>query len=128
VEGVTNVRVHSVEQANELVNLASARRATSSTWFYKTSSRSHAIYSFLVSMEPKTTQQDSSSTTGEDDDDDDQEEDLGAMTAKLTLVDLAGSEQIQKVGSCWFAAEGIHQYQEGFVCPRKGRVVSGGQS
>jgi hypothetical protein len=96
VEGVTNVRVHSVEQANELVNLASARRATSSTWLNKTSSRSHAIYSFLVSMEPKTTQQDSSSTTGNDTNDNDQ--DLVAMTAKLTLVDLAGSEQIKKSG------------------------------
>jgi hypothetical protein len=77
VEGVTCVQVESVEHATDLVNQAAARRATASTLMNEQSSRSHAIYTFHVTMEHPS-------------------EELS--TAKLTLVDLAGSERIKQTG------------------------------
>lgn len=79
VEGSQNFKVHSWEHANELVHLAATRRATGSTNMNAQSSRSHAIYTFIVTMEPQDAEQE-------------------AMSAKLTMVDLAGSEQIKKSG------------------------------
>ena len=104
VEGPTLMRVHSVEQAMELVRLAATRRATSSTQRNEQSSRSHAIYSFLVSMQPR---------SGNSAD---------ALSSKLTLVDLAGSEQLKKSGVQGNQAkESININKDLFVL---GKVVS----
>ena len=79
VEGSQNFKVHSWEKADELVHVAATRRATGSTIMNAQSSRSHAIYTFIVTMATRDT-------------------DKEAMSAKLTMVDLAGSEQIKKSG------------------------------
>ena len=105
VEGATQVRLHSATQAMELVTKASERRATSSTNRNAQSSRSHAIYSFLVKMQPKSS---NPVTVG--------------MSAKVTLIDLAGSEQLKKSGVKGDQKrESIHINKDLFVL---GKVVS----
>lgn len=79
VEGSLNFKVHSWDHADELIQVAATRRVTGSTNMNAQSSRSHAIYTFIVTMKPRDINQE-------------------AMSAKLTMVDLAGSEQIKKSG------------------------------
>lgn len=108
VEGATQVPLHSVDHAMELVQLAATRRATSCTLRNEQSSRSHAIYSFLVTMQPR----DKTNKAAVPD----------AMSARLTLVDLAGSEQIKKSGVVGAQAkESININKDLFVL---GKVVS----
>ncbi|GAX24019.1 hypothetical protein FisN_26Lh089 [Fistulifera solaris] len=79
VEGSQNFKVRSWEHADELVHVAATRRVTGSTQMNAQSSRSHAVYTFIVTMEPRDRAQET-------------------MSAKLTMVDLAGSEKIKKSG------------------------------
>jgi len=96
VKGLTCVNVTSTEQVRQLMDAAAKQRTTASTKMNMRSSRSHAICSLLVTINPATqsgTNQ-SMSTRAE------------VITAKLTLVDLAGSERIKETG-----VVGIHQQE-----------------
>lgn len=79
MKGLQNIHVHSYEHANELAHLAASRRAKGSTHMNAQSSRSHVIYTFIVTMEPRKANQ-------------------KIVCAKLTMVDLAGSDQIKQSG------------------------------
>lgn len=101
VEGVTHMRVHSIEHTNELIRVAASRRATAATLMNDQSSRSHAIYTFLVNLEPKSIAEiegDSMEGPAADRYRSTPSTPLLPLTAKLTLVDLAGSEQIKRSG------------------------------
>jgi hypothetical protein len=102
VTGLTKLRVESVDQAKALMEQATLRRTTGSTKLNERSSRSHAICTLLVTIEPK-----GSSET---------------ITAKLTLVDLAGSERIKETGVVGIQKqESININKDLFVL---GKVVS----
>ena len=82
---------------------AGNKRATASTAMNAVSSRSHAIFTLLVTVAPA--------------------EDEEAVSAKLTLVDLAGSERIKRRGAEGTRMkEGININKGLFVL---GQVVSG---
>ena len=90
--------VKSPQQVKELMNEAAKRRTTASTRMNMRSSRSHAICSLLVTINPATktisSQSSLSGTRAE------------VISAKLTLVDLAGSERIKETG-----VVGLHQQE-----------------
>ena len=96
VKGLTCVTVKSTEQVKQLMEAAAKRRTTASTRMNMRSSRSHAICSLLVTINPaiQTASIQSLSTRAE------------VISAKLTLVDLAGSERIKETG-----VVGIHQQE-----------------
>lgn len=96
VKGLTCVTVKSTQQVKELMEEAAKRRTTASTRMNLRSSRSHAICSLLVTINPATKagSSQSSSTRAE------------VITAKLSLVDLAGSERIKETG-----VVGLHQQE-----------------
>lgn len=98
VKGLTCVTVKSTELVKQLMESAAKRRTTASTRMNMRSSRSHAICSLLVTIDPATqsglNQSSSMSTRAE------------VITAKLTLVDLAGSERIKETG-----VSGLHQQE-----------------
>jgi hypothetical protein len=98
VKGLTCVTVKSTATVKQLMESAAKRRTTASTRMNMRSSRSHAICSLLVTINPATqtgsNQSSSMSTRAE------------VITGKLTLVDLAGSERIKETG-----VSGIHQQE-----------------
>jgi hypothetical protein len=98
VKGLTCVTVKSPQQVKELMNEAAKRRTTASTRMNMRSSRSHAICSLLVTINPATkTMSSQSSVSGTR---------AEVISAKLTLVDLAGSERIKETG-----VVGLHQQE-----------------
>ena len=91
VVGLSSVLVKSAKHARDLMDAATTRRRTSSTKLNLRSSRSHAICTLTVSINPALNSQTTSADT------------IGSrgseiITAKLTMVDLAGSERIKQSG------------------------------
>lgn len=91
VGGLTSTVVTSVKHARELMDAASTRRRTSSTSLNLRSSRSHAICTLSIAINPAmnshTTSVDTMGSRGSE-----------IISAKLTMVDLAGSERIKQSG------------------------------
>ena len=98
VKGLSSVVVKSPSEVRKWMDLAAERRTTASTRLNMRSSRSHAICSLLVTINPST-QNGSGSRNNKDNC-------AEVFSAKLTLVDLAGSERIKETG-----VVGIHQQE-----------------
>lgn len=115
VKGLTIVKVLSTDHARALIDRASNRRRTASTNMNMRSSRSHAICTFSVAVNPTARSNESTAVT------------LGSRTsqlisAKLTLIDLAGSERLKQTGAIGTAQkESININKDLFVL---GKVVS----
>lgn len=87
VTGLSVATVESIEEANELIEKAQIRRTTASTRVNERSSRSHAIYTLSVTLQPSKSKESEDKIEAND-----------MVQAKLTLVDLAGSERIKDTG------------------------------
>jgi len=76
ISGVTEYKAESTEQVMQLISAGNRRRTTEATNANLTSSRSHAIFQAVVSIQDRT-----KSTV------------IDVYTGKLSLIDLAGSER-----------------------------------
>ena len=112
VKGLTSIAVTAPDQVKQLMDAAATRRTTGSTRMNMRSSRSHAICSLLVTINPATHGDSSKNMSSR----------AEVISAKLTLVDLAGSERIKETGVVGMQQqESININKDLFVL---GKVVS----
>lgn len=106
VEDLTKLVVKSFEDINDLIDLGNKSRTTAATRMNETSSRSHAVFTIILTQRRYDVETDRK----------------GEKVSKISLVDLAGSERADSTG-----AEGL-RLKEGATINRSlttlGKVIS----